>query len=115
MANISYVAGCDISQFRFIKQSASSPFTVVQATTGDSTIGVAQEGAAEGEPVSYCGEHEEGMLELGETVAPSDLLKPDLEGKGVKGISGIDKCGARALQGGVTKEIIRVVVFDSRR
>ena len=133
MANITqYVAGGNISPCRFITQSATAPFTAIQAGAGDPTFGISQEGttvvpidgytnassvyaATEGLPVPYWGEHDECLIELAGTVDVGDLLKSDADGKGVKGTAGTDKCGARALQGGATGEKIRVVVLDSTR
>lgn len=130
--NIQYVAGGNIYPCRFISQSATAPFTAIQATAGDPTVGISMEGtsvvpidgmtnassvfaATLGLGVPYWGEHDECLLELGGTVTQGDLLKSDANGKGVVGTPGTDKCGARALQSGVAGEKIRVVVYDSSR
>lgn len=133
MANITqYVAGGNIYPCRFISQSASAPFTAIQAAAGDATFGISMEGttvvpidgytdassvyaATLGLPVPYWGEHDDCLLEIAGTVTAGDLLKSDANGKGVTGTPGTDKCGARALQSGVAGEKIRVVVLDSTR
>lgn len=133
MANITqYVAGGDIYPCRFIKQSNTAPFTVVQASAStDVIIGISAEGttlvpidgytnassvfaATEGLPVPYWGEHDECLLEMAETCDPGDLLTADAEGKGVVA-SGTEKVGARALQGSnAPGQKIRVAVEYQR-
>lgn len=110
-----YVAGGDIYPCRFIKESSTAPFTVVQATENSRICGVTTEGtttvaikgvtddscvyaARVGLPVSYFGEHDECLLQVNEQVQPGDYLVSDADGYGVKATDSNTTIGAVALE-----------------
>lgn len=129
-----YVAGGDIYPCRFIKEYAAGtqPFCVIQATENSRICGVSAEGttvvaikgvtdascvfaATEGLPVSYFGEHDECLLEVGEAVAFGDYLISDADGKGVVAADSNTTIGAVALEPATTAgEKIRVRVEYQR-
>ena len=131
MDRIQYVAGGNIYPCRFVKQTNSAPFTVVQADAGAAVIGIAQEGTTvvpidgftnassvyagtEGLPIKIFGEHSECLLEVAAIVAPGTFLKSDADGKGVAASSG-DLVGARALEASTAVgQKIRVAVEIQR-
>ena len=126
-----YVAGGNIYPCRFVKQTSTAPFTVVQAAAEDPVVGIAQEGTTvvpidgftntssvfagtEGLPIHVFGEHCECLLEVAEAVDPGDFLAPDANGKGVKATTGVP-VGARALEGATEAgQKIRVAVEIQR-
>jgi hypothetical protein len=141
--NRSYLAGGNIYPSRFVKLDANTDaatpagsFTVLQAADGtsnggDPVIGISMEGtdyppindshitvggyaAIAGEPLKVYGEGEECLLEIGDTVATGDSLKPDSNGKGIPVASSgtvLQKCAAIAQQSGVSgnKILVKIV------
>lgn len=112
-----YVAGGNILPCRFIKEyvAGTEPFCVIQATENSRICGVSAEGttvvaikgytddsciyaATAGLPVSYFGEHDECLLEVGAAVAFGDYLVSDSQGRGVKSASSNKTVGAVALE-----------------
>lgn len=111
------LAGGDIYPCRFVKQSASEDFNVLQAGANEPVCGISQAGtntapipgvtsdkaATSGQQLRVHSTPETCLLELGGTVAAGDRLKADTDGKGVAiAASGTtpQNCGARALQAG---------------
>lgn len=118
-----YVAGGNISPAVFVMLSTSADHTVLQATAGALCIGVSGRSthtaplsglddgynAVDGESVRIYVEGEVCGLTLGGTVAAGDRLKATTNGVAITGTAGATY-HARALQAGVSGEIIDVIV-----
>lgn len=118
-----YVAGGNISPAVFVMLSTTADSTILQATAGALTIGVSSRSthtaplsglddgynAVEGESVRIFVEGEVCGLTLGGTVAAGDRLKATTNGVAITGTAGATY-GARALEAGISGEIIQVIV-----
>lgn len=120
-----YIATGDINPARFVTANVALDFGVQESVATDDVVGISQAGAkaaplgfytpstlaaASGDPLDVYGEGEECSLELGGTVTAGQVLKPTTAGKGIAATIGTDKIGAKALEAGVSGDIIRVVV-----
>jgi hypothetical protein len=110
----SYYAGATVNPYRFVVQD-SADNTVIQASANTSKImGISgQLARATGQSVDVAS-IELTKCELGGTVTRGDLLTSDADGKGIELSSAIlasasARCGAVALQSGVSGDIIDVV------
>jgi hypothetical protein len=115
------VAGGNIPPSRFVKMSAAN--TVVLCGAGELPIGISQRGtrntpysslddgyaAIAGESLQVYGLNETCVLELGGTIAATDVIKSDANGKGVAAGNG-DKYGAMASQPGTSGKLSEVLV-----
>ena len=136
--SLSRIAYGTINPFRFVQDAPGILLGALQATGGGvPIIGIAQEwtdnamgtawqtaftpqgypAAASGEPVRLYEQFDMNamiMVGSGQTVTPSTLLVSDASGNAV-GInlsaSGVQWIGARAIEGGVAGDVIRVAVY----
>jgi hypothetical protein len=121
------LAGGDIRPCRFVKQSASEDYNLLEADANDPLVGISQSGtnvapipnvtsdkaAIAGQQFRVHRPGESCLLELGGTVAAGDRLKSDADGKGVAiATSGTtpQRYGGVAMQAGVSGEKIQVEV-----
>lgn len=127
--NPNFVAGGDIRICRFVKQSTSADYTVLEADANEQTIGISQEGtndaptsgasslaAASGDPVAVYGLGDVCLLTIGSGgVTRGGRLKSDADGKGVAvATTGttIQQIGARALESAAENELCRVQIVQ---
>jgi len=119
-----FIAGGTIRPSRFVKMSGDS--TVSECDAGDPPIGISQEwsrdvprsdiatsgvnAALVNEPVRVYGEADICLLELGDTVAVTDVLQSDADGRGIPVAAATDESGAIPLEAGVVGDKIRVQV-----
>lgn len=122
----SYLAGGTIRPSRFVRLSDTEDFTVLEADANSKIIGISQEGgrtapipavstvnaAEDGDTLNVYGPTMDCLLELGGTVASGDDLKSDADGQGVVLTQGAtnQEVGATALEGGISGDLIRVIV-----
>lgn len=128
----SFLAGGNIPPSRFVSLSTTLDRTLVLSASGDLPVGISQLGthlvpalgiddgyaAVAGENVRvYTQDDEEAWLELSGTVAPGDLIKPDLSGNGtgIKSSADGDNYGARAYTNGVSGQIVKVKPLTGQR
>ena len=133
MADISFIAGGNITPGAFVTQSTSTDRTVSASASGDKPIGVAWYsthltpllGLNDGY-VAVAGEQvrvqildgEEGWIQVGTSaVAAGDFLKPDASGTGtaITASSDGDYYGARALTAGAVGQLIKCVLSPGFR
>lgn len=132
MPSFTRTANGDIYPMRFVKQdtTAGNNFKVLQATAGDKTYGISQEGqrridyvagtdsraAAAGEDLNIHGPPEKDvLLILGGTVTTGDSLKSDASGQGVTTTNTGDFIGAIAMASGTSGQAIPVqVIFPTQ-
>lgn len=123
-----FQASGDIRPSRFVTQDGD--FTCAESNANDRIVGVSMEGtrtapisdvvltnlaAQVGESLKTYGDGEECLIELGDTVvvATEARLKADADGKAVPvATSGttVQNIGGFALQGGISGDLIRMVV-----
>ncbi len=134
MAHMGYVAGGTIVMSRFVSALTTADRQVVQSTDGSSShgdpiTGVSQEGsrrtpygalddgnaAIVGEDISVFQLGDTCKLAYGGTVAAGDLLKSDVNGRGITAGTDGDNYGARAVEAGVSGEIHTVQVLIGQR
>lgn len=122
--SFSMVAGGIIRPSRFVKLSTTDEGRVLEADAGNKVFGVSEEGtrkvpltglddgyaAIEGESLRVYGLGARCYLELGGTVTRGDRLKSDADGKAVTASADTEEYGAIALNGGVSGDLIRVLV-----
>lgn len=107
-----YLAGAAVNPYRFVVQSADN--TVIQASAVTSVIiGVSGDIAVASGLMVDVSTLELTKIELGGTVTRGDMLTSDADGKGIELSSTIlsaqsARCGAIALQSGVSGDIIDV-------
>ena len=116
------IASGPVYPSRFVNYGTSD-FQVVQASNGGQSIGISQEGRSappddENSSTSYAGTTGDlvaiygvgrtCLLELGTTVTVGAVLGPGSDGKGILAAS--NPVGAIAKQGGVSGDLIQVVV-----
>lgn len=130
----SFISGGNIPPCRFVSQTAvtASNRVVTLSASGDLPIGISAKHthlppllglndgyvAISGMSVGvHTTPDEEAWLELGGTVVPGDLIKPDTggAGKGVVASSDANNYGARALSGGVSGQIVKVKLQFGQR
>lgn len=124
-----FLADGDINPSRFVTQDgASGDNRVLQSTANLRIAGVSQQStknapvsggsalaASQNDAVEVYGPNEQCLLTFGGTIVAGDILRSDANGKAVAvkrdgTITGVQYYGARALEGGVSGEIHRVVV-----
>lgn len=111
LAGGSFVASGNIIPSRFVKLDTSATGKVLQAGTGESPVGVSQQGvrnpsypglddgfaAIAGENVRVYMEPEECMLEVDNAYNPGTLMKPGAAGIGTQATADADIYGAIVL------------------
>ncbi len=122
----SYIAGGNIAPSVFVTPDTSVVGgQVLQATSGDKIIGISQPGTRQaplpGLDDGYCAIATQGLvvydikdvawLQIGGTVTFGDFLKPTTGGVGISTTSDGDYYGARALESGVSGDLIQVEVM----
>lgn len=124
----SYVANGDIRPSRAVKLDTTAEGRVLEANNNDKMCGISHESArrAQGESTelyaAIAGENlcvyeagDECQAELAGTVAIDDMLECDNDGKLQTTTTDNDWIIAKALEGGVAGQLIRVKVIESRR
>lgn len=110
-----FKSGGNINPSRFVTLTGNH--TVSESNSTEQPIGVSQRevkkfdstlAAASGDAIAVYGSGQECLLECGSAISANELLAPDADGKGIPAGSG--DYGARALEGGATGDLIRVVV-----
>ncbi len=123
--NPNYIASGTIRPSRFV-HATDNDFEVAESGANEAIAGISMEGtrtapipdvatneaAQDGESLHVYGQGESCLLELGGTVNPGDLLKSTATGTGEVITSGaaLQEIGAKALEGGVSGELILVQV-----
>lgn len=119
---ISYTASGNISPMRFVKEVTGVDYTVAQAGSGDTIIGVSGiyterfdtvYHATNGNVCKVSDPTEVPLLELGGLVSANNYLVSDSSGRGIAGsttISSHQEFGAVALRNGRVGEFIPVKV-----
>lgn len=118
-----YVAGGNILPAVFVMLDTTADHTVLEATAGALTLGISSRSthtaplsglddgynAVSGESVRIFTDGEVCGLTLAGTIAAGDRIKATTNGKGIVATAGATY-GARALEAGVSGEIIQVIV-----
>ena len=122
----SYIAGGNVAPSVFVTPDTSVVGgQVVQAGAGDKVFGISQPGtrqaplaglddgfcAIAGQGLMVLDAKDVGWLQIGGTVTFGDFLKPTTGGVGVTTTSDGDFYGARALESGVSGDLINVEVM----
>ena|SRR5579859_2244988 len=121
----SYIAGGNIAPSVFVTPDTTVPGgQVVQAAATDKVVGISQPGTRQaplpGLDDGYCAIATQGLvvydendvcwLQIGGTVTVGDFLKPTTGGVGITTTTDGDFYGARALESGVSGDLINVEV-----
>lgn len=125
----SYVANGNIGPSRFVKLDTTAPGKVLEATTNDKMCGISQAGtrrapqtgiddgyaAIAGENIQVFEPGDVCWVEAGGTIAIDDRLEATTDGKAVTTTTDNDWVGAKALQSGVSGQLIKVEVLQVGR